>query len=381
MGAQHSATRAARLAGALFALHVLSANGIDIPKPAAQSAAEPAAPAPKVAVTATDETAFYARLQYVTHKRNLVGLGIGDEPLRSLAAGSPETAIASLNTQSAGGDRNATIALVRIQHWCNRISSARPADTQAQLQRLAPMLSAERLARVAGVFVAERHYQEQARAGCSKAAFDYQGIESRLRSAADSGDPASATELAQFARDPAKREALLQQAADKNYAPAIYALATNRLVAVQRNRTTENVSSIRLLFKQAGRTLPRAKVDLANCMATGCDGHPADAPGAAPFGMDAARDGEPLAFTSMMRMPWGGRLTRPQILGWQYFGDRLNESGCTGDGYVQNTVVFAQAIAVLERGLPPTVLEQAKAQAETLWQDSAERAKREQGCT
>jgi hypothetical protein len=135
-----------------------------------------------------------------------------------------------------------------------------------------------------------------------------------------------------------------------------------------------------MLFKQAGRTMSRAKVDLANCMALGCDGHPADAPAAAAFGTDAARDGEPSAFLSMVRMPWGGRIPRVQLLAWQYYGDRLNESGCAGDAYVLTTVAFAQTLAMLEKGQDPKVLEEARTQAENLWRDNGARAMREQGC-
>jgi len=367
--------------GVLLGLNVLVAGAIEAPKPATPpDAAAPQSP-PSAQITPTDETAFYERLAYVTHKRNLTGLGIGDEPLKALASGAIDTAIATLSTQSVAGDRNATIALVRIQHWCSRTATAQPNDMQAQLGKLSQVLPPERLARAAGVMIADRAYLEKARQGCMRAPFDYGGIESRLRGAAEAGDPASATELAQFARDPAKRQALLQQAADRNYAPAMYALASSRLIAVQRAENTENVGSIRLLLKQAGRTLSRAKVDLANCMALGCDGHPADAPSAAAFGIDAARDGEPMAFLSMMRMPWGNRLTRPQLLAWQSFGERLNESGCTGDAYVQNAVFYTQSLAMLQKGQPPAVLEQARSQTETLWQENAERAKREQGCS
>ncbi|HEY5810007.1 MAG TPA: hypothetical protein VIT67_18690 [Povalibacter sp.] len=369
-----------RALGVLLGLNVLRAGAIDAPKTVTPAAPQQQAAPAKVEITPTDETAFYERLQYVSHKRNLTGLGVSDEVLKSLGSGAVPAAISSLNSQSVAGDRNATIALVRVQHWCSRATSAKPADSQAQLARLAPMLPPPRLARVAGVFIAERAYQEKARQGCSSAPFDYNGIESRLRGAAQAGDPASATELAQFVRDPAQREALQQQAADKGYAPAMYALANSRLIGVQRGTNTENVGSIRLLLKQAGRTLSKAKVDLANCMALGCDGHPADAPQAAAFGLDAARDGEPTAFVSMMRMPWNQRLTRPQILAWQYFGDRLNENGCTGDAYVQTTVFYMQSLTMLEKGVPPKILEQAKTQAETLWQDNSQRAMHEQGC-
>ena len=189
---------------------------------------------------------------------------------------------------------------------------------------------------------------QRARASCGKARFDYTAIEARLRAAADTGDAASATELAQFLRDPAKREAMLKSAVDKKYPPAVYKVATNLLVAVQRGQTTENVSQIRELLKIAGRTIPRAKLDLANCMAVGCDGHPADALTARAFGIDAARDGEPTAFMSMVRMPWGQRMTRQQLLAWQYFGDRLNEGGCMGDAYVPTTLAFGQTIGMLK---------------------------------
>ena len=360
---------------------LLGLTAICGPSVAADAPPSTAAPqAPTANVTPTDERAFYQRLQYVSHKRNLTGLNVDDQVLKVLADGAVDVAVATLSAQSAAGNQNSNIALVRIQHWCNRVLSAQPADSKAQLDRIAPLISSQRLARAAGVYVAERAYMEHARQGCGKAHFDFGAIEARLRTAAESGDPASATELAQFLRDPAQHEALLERAAAKNFAPAQYALATNRLIAVRKGETTENVGSIRLLLKQAGQTLSRAKVDLANCMALGCDGHPADAATAAAFGTDAARDGEPLAFVSMVQMPWGGRLTRVQILAWQYYGDKLNELGCTGDAYIPNSVAFARTLAMLEKGQDANLLQQAKAQLATLWQQNGERARKQQGC-
>lgn len=366
--------------GLLLGLHVLAARAIDAPAPAVPQQQSQLTAPPPVNVTPTDESQFYERLQYVTHKRNLSGLDISDAVLKSLGSADIHTAIGTLESQSVGNNRDATIALVRIQHWCSSVGSIPSPDPQAQLARLATVLPADHLPRIAGIFAAERIYRQKAQQGCSTAPFDYRGIESRLRNAAAAGDPASATALSQFVRDPAQRDALLLQAADQNYAPAQYALAKSRLIAVQRGVSTENVSSIRLLLKQAGRTLSSAKVDLANCMALACDGHPADAPAAAAFGTDAARDGEPMAFLSMMRMPWGARLTRTQLLAWQYFGARLNENGCTGDAYVQNVVFYTQTLSAMEKGVKPKVLEDAKAQADTLWQNNSARAMHEQGC-
>jgi hypothetical protein len=337
--------------------------------------------APPVTVAPTDETQFQQVLQRVTTFRNMRGLNLSDQVLDQLARGEADQAVATLSALAAQGNRQADIALVRVQHWCNTVSSARPTDWQAQLPQVAKQFPPERASRVAGLLKAEAEFSPRAKAGCSKARFDFGAIEARLRAAADAGDPASATELAQFARDPAKREALIQSAISKNYAPAMYAAATNLLVAVQRGQTTENVSKIRELLKTAGRSIPKAKLDLANCMAMGCDGHPADTRTALVFGLDAARDGEPTAFLSMARMPWGRQMQRAQLLAWQYFGDRLNEAGCMGDAYIGTALGFAQTIPAVEKGAPPQLLEAAQSQAETLWKDHGERAKKENGCS
>lgn len=357
-----------------LATSVLASASLAIEAPATAPAAEP-----RPAITPNDEAAFYQQLQQVTHRRNLREFNVADAVVQALAAAEVDQAVALLG-KAALTDPLANIALVRVQNWCGRLTSARIPDPQPQIARLPAELGAAGAARAAGVLIAESDYLTRARVACSRAQFDYQGIEARLRAAADAGHPASTTELAQFTRDAAKRSALLQVAIDKNYPPAAYALATSRLIAVQRGETTENVGSIRELLKQAGRTVSKAKLDLANCMALGCDGHPADAATAAAFGLDAARDGEPAAFLSMVRMPWGIRMPRTQVLAWQFFGNRLNEAGCLGDGYVTHAVTFAQTIQALTRGQDTALLEQAAQQMETLWRDFGARARKYQGC-
>lgn len=355
------------------------ANAIEAPKPKTSQPTAPAQPA-SVEVTPTDESAFFERLQYVTHWRNLRDLKVPDSVIASLAKGEVDVAVATLSAAAAKDSEEANIALVRIQHWCSRIGSMRAPNPQAILAELSQVLRPERLARAAGVLKAESEFVPRAAQQCRAAQFDYGAIEDRLRDSADLGRPASATELAQFTRDPKKRDALLEAAAGKQYAPALYAIASRRVADVQRGERTTDVASIRLYLKQAGRTLPKAKVDLANCMALGCDGHPADAASALAFGTDAARDGEPSAFLSMARMPWGRRLPRAQLLAWQYFGDRLNEAGCMGDAYIVHATSIAQALAAYEKGAPEAELQKAREQTDRLWQDNGPRAMREQGC-
>ncbi len=371
--------RALGFAVLMISIALPSANAIEAPKQ--QPEAAPTEQAPPAQVTPTDESAFYEQLQRVTHWRNLRGLKVPQAAIDELARGNADAAVAALSGAAAQGSEEANIALVRIQHWCSRVGSYRPAKLEEQISKLSTVLPPERAARAAGVLQAEAAFMPRAAQGCRKANFDYGAIEDSLRDAADAGKPASATELAQFTRDPKKRDALLEAAAEKQYAPAMYAVATRRVIDVQRAERTQDVGSIRLYLKQAGRTMPKAKVDLANCMALGCDGHPADASSAQAFGTDAARDGEPTAFLSMARMPWGRRMSRTQLLAWQYFGDRLNEAGCMGDEYIMHATGFAQAINALTRNAEENVLSQAREQAERLWQDNSARAMAEQGCS
>jgi len=369
-------------AGALAVLWLTAGvtHAIEAPKPAPAPEQKQEAPPPEVTITPTDEREFYQKVQRVTAYRGLRGLKIPRQVITDLGNGDADKAVAALSGTAAQGDNEANIALVNVQHWCAAVGQQRSGDPKAAIAKLVQGLPDARAARIAGVIYAEVDYMQRARANCAKAKFDYQGIEARLRAAADAGDPASATELAQFLRDPAKREAMLQTAVKKNYPPAVYKVATNLLIAVQRGQTTENVSQIRELLKIAGREIPRAKLDLANCMAVGCDGHPADALTARAFGIDAARDGEPTAFPSMVRMPWGARIPRPELLAWQLFGDRLNESGCMGDQYVPTSLAVAQTIGMLTRVLDNNELEETKKKFDALWAEHGVRAMKENGC-
>jgi hypothetical protein len=355
-----------------------AALAIEAPK--TETPATPAPAAAAAAAAAVDEKAFYETLRRSSQRRTLSGLRIPDEVVLALARGEADVAVAMLSGAASKGGNDENIALVRLQHWCNRVANGQAADPQAQIDKLDVSLPEERRARAAGVLREEARYRQVAAASCRKAQFDFQGIEARLRSAATAGDPASATELSQFLLDPAKKQAMLKAAAAKNFAPAMHALAMQRLIAVQRNENTEDVASIRTMFKQAGRTMSKAKLELANCMAVGCDGYPPDAAAATAFGLDAARDGEPVAFLSMIRLGWGARLSRTQLLAWQYFGDRLNESGCGGDAYVTNLTTLNQTIKALEQGQDEKLAIAAREQAETYWRDHGTRAQKEQGC-
>lgn len=369
--------RGATIAALWLAVGV--AHAIEAPKPQPQPEQAPEPP-PEVNIKPTDERAFYEKVQRVTAFRSMRGLTVPADVIAELGRGNGDLAVATLSKLASAGNNDANIALVLVQHWCAAVGQQRAGDPKAAIAKLVRNQPEQRAARVAGVIYAEVDYMQRARAGCSRAQFDYTAIEARLRKSAAAGDAASATELAQFLRDPAQREEMLQSAIQKNYPPAVYKIATNLLMAVQRGQTTENVGQIRELLKIAGREIPRAKLDLANCMAVGCDGHPADAMTARAFGMDAARDGEPTAFTSMVRMPWGARSTRSELLAWQFFGDRLNEAGCMGDQFVPTTLAFGQTIQLLERNMTPKALEDARTQTEALWSEHGARAMKENGC-
>jgi hypothetical protein len=355
-------------------------HAIEAPKPQAAPEQKKEEPPPELTIKPTDERAFYEKIQRVTSYRALRGLKIPPEVIADLGKGDADKAVERLSGLASQGDNDANIGLVNVQHWCAAVGQQRAGDPKAAIAKLVQGQPEPRAARVAGVIYAEVDYMQRARANCAKARFDYTGIEQRLRASAAAGDPASATELAQFLRDPAKREEMLQIAVKKNYPQAVYKVATNLLIAVQRGQTTENVSQIRELLKIAGREIPRAKLDLANCMAVGCDGHPADALTARAFGIDAARDGEPTAFPSMVRMPWGARIPRPELLAWQLFGDKLNENGCMGDQYVPTSLAVSQTIGMITKVLDNDELEETKKKFDALWAEHGARAMKENGC-
>ena len=329
---------------------------------------------------AAPAAAFVTHLQEVAHRQLFRGLGIEPTVIAALAQADFAGAVDSLSAGAAQGSQPFNIALIRLQHACARIVQSPTAANPAQLDKLRADLPEARATRIIAVLDAQNDYLKKAQSSCRAARFDLRRIEATLKQAAEQGDAVSATELARYTGDAARREAMLVAAAAKNYAPAQHALAQSRVVGVQRGLSTENVASIRILLKQAGQTLPLAKLDFANCVAVGCDGHPADAPTAAVFGIDAARDGEAAAFPAMMRMPWRQRLKPEELIAWQYFGDRLNESGCTGDGYLGAAVNFTQMLGQLEKTVRPDVVTAGKQLAERYWSDFGERAKREQLC-
>ena len=323
---------------------------------------------------------FVAHLEDVAHRQLFRGLGIDSSVIASLAQADFAGAVDGLAMGSAQGSQPSNIALIRLQHDCARIVQSPTTVSPAQLDKLRADLPEARATRIIAVLDAQNEYTKKAQASCRTARFDLRRIEATLKQAAEQGDVVSATELARYTGDATRREAMLVAAAAKNYAPAQHALAQSRVVRVQRGLSTENVASIRILLKQAGQTLPLAKLDFANCVAVGCDGHPADAPTAAVFGIDAARDGEAAAFPAMMRMPWRQRLKPEELIAWQYFGDRLNEAGCTGEGYIGAAIGFTQMLGQLEKNVRPDVVTAGKRLAERYWSDFGERAKKEQLC-
>jgi hypothetical protein len=331
----------------------LTAHAIEAPHtntPPSPASAPPTVPSLESTSPSPETRAFYLQLQRVTQRQRFHDLGIGEPTLELLARGQIAAAVSRLEQEAAAGDAAPDIALIRIQRECAQKAASPPEETYlAQRRAIEEQLPPARQAKALQVQEAGRQYDRQLREACSAASFDYGAIENRLRRAAAAGEVRSLTELSRFTGDPEKRLALLSAATAKGYAPAQYAQAVQWVYAAQRGEETKHVAAIRPLLKQAGQSLPSAKLDLANCVATGCDGYPADTPTAAIFGLDAARDGVADAFAAMLSLPWGSRLPPEQLLAWQYFGDALNEAGCMGDAYLKYALRLAQAIRRMEQ--------------------------------
>ena len=372
--------RHARVVLILLALIAQPLRAIEAPKTVSPTS-NPSAASPAWRAPAQEPHALQPILARVTHRQLLANLNVEESVIDLLARAEVAQAVAQLSAKAETNDAPTNIALVRVQNWCSRILPRERHRAPKLLEQLQPQLSEPETARLQLLVNLQLDYEAKARNSCGEARFDYRLIEAQLRDAADEGEPLSLTELARIETRPARVEELLQQAASKNYAPALHALAMHRLIAVQRGERTSDVGSIRTLLKQAGRTSSRAKLDLANCMAVGCEGHPGDVGGALVFGLDAARDGERDAYASIARMPWAGRLPMEQRLAWQYFGQRMNEAGCYGSDYLSMYASLREAVLAYEKAIGADLQKPAEELAERYWRDYGARAQREQKCS
>ena len=364
----------------LLLLAMTPVHGIEAPSKSVPTASSTAPNAPTYTVATTDSQTLHALLVRTAHRQRFANLKVDPAVVEAMARADIAGAVAQLSAKAAANDPATNIALIRVQHWCTRIPPRDRHRDPKLLEQMRPQLSEAEATRLQQIVDLELDYESSALKSCQQAQFDYRLIEAQLRETADAGEPMSVTELARLETRPARVEELLQQAASKNYAPAQYALAMHRLIAVQRGEQTENVASIRVLLKQAGRSSSQAKLDLANCMALGCEGHPGDVAGAVVFGLDAARDGERDAYASIARMPWAARLPMEQRLAWQYFGQRLNEAGCFGDNYLPMVRLLRENVIAYEKAIGSQVREQAQKISEQYWQEYSARAQREQQC-
>ncbi len=137
----HGTLRSAALAALL--LMQGAAHAIEKPKQIPPPEAPPPE-APAVTIAPTDEAQFQQVLQRVTLFRNMRGLNVSDQVIDQLARGETDQAVAALSTLAAQGNRSADIALVRVQHWCNTVSSARLPDWQSQLPQIGKQFPPER---------------------------------------------------------------------------------------------------------------------------------------------------------------------------------------------------------------------------------------------
>ena len=136
MSTARNRRRAAR-ACSLAVLAACVAHAIEAPKPQPAPEPQPEAPPPQVNVTPTDETRFYekaaARDALIAACAGCASRRRDREPRR---AATPTRPLQRSARSAIQGNREANIALVRIQHWCNTVSQQRAGDPKAQIAKL-----------------------------------------------------------------------------------------------------------------------------------------------------------------------------------------------------------------------------------------------------
>ena len=279
------------------------------------------------------------------------------------------------------GSRKANIALVRIQHCCGSVAGGRRPDVNAQISKLSPDLPPDKAARVAGVIQAEADYMNRARAACRKATFDYRRYRSAAARAAEAGDPASATELAQFMRDPAKKKALLKAAADKNIRPRCTPLRPScwsPCSAARRPRTSARFASCS--SRRAARCRKPRWIWRIAWRWAATDIRPMrslPAPSASMLRATAS----PMAFCSMVRMPWGSTHVARAAAGLAVLRRSTQRSRLHGRQLHRRCDQLRADDRDAREESGPAVAGSRHKLAEELWRDNEARAKKENNCS
>ena len=335
--------------------------------------------APHPTATSLDLEAFVGRLQRVRSYAVLGDISVPEGIRVSVAELRIAQAAAALEERARANDRDANVALSRLELACRgeHPDTTRSFDAaNAEAAERATKMPAETRERIKASIAARRERFTRMSEACAEARFDSPTISQRLREAAAAGHEASLWQLGNLADIETARRYWLS-AAMLGFGPAQVDLAQN-LMYHPTSKDADARAQMQYWLQAAAKQSWAGKVTLGECLIAGCSGQPPDTAGAAQQLREAVFLGAASAPEALASIPADDPAapTDLEIYTYESFLQRLNELGCYGaDQYPSNALRINDHLRQLALSLSPSALADAQTLADQAWRDHGVQAR------
>ncbi len=281
-----------------------------------------------------------------------------------------------LETRARADDKNANVALARLELACHEGLDPETDAAHAAAAERASKMPAGNRERIEASIAQRRERVARMPKACAEARFDSAAINQRLRSAAAAGHEASLWQLGNLADTDTARQYWLS-AAMLGFVPAQVDLAQSLMNQGSSGERREQ-NRMNYWLQAAARGSPRGKLLLGECLVNGCNAQPPDTASAALALREAAFLGVASATTTLASIPAGDPAapTDEDMFVLESFIQRLNDLGCYGaDLYPTNAVHISDHLQRLGLGISPSAFAEAQKLADQAWREHGAQAR------
>jgi hypothetical protein len=290
-----------------------------------------------------------------------------------------------LSARAAGGDRDAAAALLRLRGNCRNpawpnglpLAADHPRDT---VPAAGPRMPADLRTLILAAIDLTAEEVAAVTAYCrGTGGSDARELEAQVRLAADDGHAPSLRALAMNAPDDQTRERRLLSAAILGDVDAQLEVARLNARLAGADSAFRDRAKIRFWLEQANNRLPAATYELGRCLATGCDGRPAEPERARLLIETAARQGYSDAIDTLTAPGAADPGDVVERYAWLAFRARLARMGCYTE-FADLALDEEHSGAALKRSLPAVVADQALAHADQIFKQYGAEAQAALAC-
>ncbi len=331
----------------------------------------PTAPAPK-----PDLDAFVGQLRRAESYAIFADIDVPESIRVAIADLRIAEAAGELEARARANDRNANVALARLELACHEGPDPETDAAHAAAAERASKMPAETRERIEASIAARRERVARMPKACAETRFNSAAINQRLRSAAAGGHEASLWQLGNLADTDTARQYWLS-AAMLGFVPAQVELAQSLMNENSSGELRER-NRLNYWLQAAARGSPRGKLLLGECLVNSCTAQPPDMAGARQALREAAFLGVAYATTTLASIPLGDPAapTDEDKFVLESFIQRLNDLGCYGaDLYPSNAVHISDHLQQLGLGISPSAFAEAQGLADQAWREHGAQAR------